>query len=346
MTRTIVLIPTYRGGGAEVISLMLLRHLISQGRLVKGICFNATGPYSAEFAQLSVDEYREPRMFKWPLILAKYRLNSDDLVISMIRSTSLVLFPFVNRIGRIICREANTLDNLTEMKLVKREIYLYLLKRVYRSDNVKLIYNSYITKNSLEKIGSHKNVVIPNPIRFNFKGFGEKNNKDNCIRIIHLGRFNKQKNHQFLVNLGIDLKRQGLDFVMDFYGDGPLRSYFKEKIKDLSLTNNIRIHQFTLNIESHLNHYDMLLLPSFYEGFGNVVLEALASGLSVITSENVGASYFIDHPKLSILPLNIIKWREHVIKQFIYTPSNYDADSMFRSLERFKVDKIFAEYLE
>ena len=346
MSRIIVLIPSYRGGGAEVISLELLKYLNARNDRIIAICFFANGSYKEEFTRYNIDEYFEPKMYRWPLILHKYSLCSEDVVISMIRSTTLVLFPFVLRVKRVICREANTLDNLDKMNLLKRKLYIALLRRVYSSRNVKLIFNSALTRKSFSTFSVHRSTTIPNPLRVNIQEFLQREKSGKSTRIVHFGRFHTQKNHEFIIDLAIELKRISSTFTVDLYGEGELRSTYVDRINHLSLDDIVKVNDFEPNIASELTNYDILLLPSHYEGFGNVVIEALACGLSVITSEYVGATGFIDHPKLTALPLNINMWCKQINNYAFSTFTVVEENALREALDNFRMETIFARYLE
>jgi len=100
----------------------------------------------------------------------------------------------------------------------------------------------------------------------------------------HVGRFDPQKNHMFL----IDVWRRILDNIPDarflLVGDGPLRGKVENKIAEAGLNDRVILTGVRTDVPDLLSAMDVFCFPSIHEGLGIVVLEAQASGLpSVIT---------------------------------------------------------------
>lgn len=109
--------------------------------------------------------------------------------------------------------------------------------------------------------------------------------------ILYVGRIDCNKNILSLVD--ICLKHVGKYACLDIIGAGPLTDLLIKKIdraEDIkylgSKTNN--------EVLDLMCRYDILVLPSLYDGWGAVVNEALQNGMRVIASENCGASVLLD----------------------------------------------------
>jgi glycosyltransferase involved in cell wall biosynthesis len=134
----------------------------------------------------------------------------------------------------------------------------------------------------------NKFVVIPNGI--NTADFKRKNNFDILppVKILFVGRLSKQKNIPRLVE-AFRLFQQKYDSVLHIVGDGEERQEIECLINRNGI-NNVVLHG-NLAGEKLANMYcdcDIFVLPSDYETFGNVNLEAMTSGLPVIASDIPG----------------------------------------------------------
>ncbi len=70
---------------------------------------------------------------------------------------------------------------------------------------------------------------------------------------------------------------------------------YRQLAKQLGRADRVEFHGATNRIEEYYAKADVLLLPTPYDAFGMVVLEAMASGLPVVVSRNAGASELIEH---------------------------------------------------
>ena len=103
----------------------------------------------------------------------------------------------------------------------------------------------------------------------------------------HVGRFNHQKNHEFLVDIFAALVEQNSDAVLLFVGEGDLLPEIKRKVVRLGLSNHVAFLGVRSDVNRLLSAMDVFTLPSFYEGMPNVVIEAQASGLPCVVSDTV-----------------------------------------------------------
>ena len=71
------------------------------------------------------------------------------------------------------------------------------------------------------------------------------------------------------------------DYILDIYGNDPLKEKLLDKINEYKLNDYINIYSEHKNIEKIFPKYDLYLNTSVYEGFGLVTLEALECELPV-----------------------------------------------------------------
>lgn len=111
----------------------------------------------------------------------------------------------------------------------------------------------------------------------------------NDMIMINVGRVEYPKNQRFLINLMIKLNELEKNFKLLLVGNGTDLENLKEYVKNKKINNIYFLGQRT-DINNLLNASDLFLLPSFYEGFPIVSVEAQATGLPCILSGTITKS--------------------------------------------------------
>ena len=127
--------------------------------------------------------------------------------------------------------------------------------------------------------------------------------KDSDIVIGHVGRFMKQKNHEFIVDLFSELHKKNKNYKLLLLGQGPLMGEIKEKVKLLHLNDSVIFSGQKADANNYYNAIDVFLFPSLYEGLGMVIVEAQTSGLTCFASTEVPRIAKVSK-KISFLDLN------------------------------------------
>lgn len=144
--------------------------------------------------------------------------------------------------------------------------------------------------------GSHSFTVIKNGInvnrfRYDLSKRIEIREKyfipDDAIVIGHVGMFNNQKNHRFLLDIYRDIYRFNPNIHLMLVGDGPLKLDFQNKIQKEEYKSNILFVGTTSDVNSYLCAMDAIAMPSLYEGLPLSVIEEQANGLTCILSANI-----------------------------------------------------------
>lgn len=109
----------------------------------------------------------------------------------------------------------------------------------------------------------------------------------------HIGRFTKQKNHLFLLNIMCHIVKQFPDSLLFLIGDGECKNDILSTIHRLQLDRNVIIINPIENVSDYYNLFDMMILPSLFEGLPLVALEAQANGLPILVSDHLTPETFI-----------------------------------------------------
>ena len=106
--------------------------------------------------------------------------------------------------------------------------------------------------------------------------------KKSSIVLGALGRLEPQKNFKFLIPVALELKKRGVSFQFLIGGKGSQETILKSLIDENDLTNVFHFLGFLDNPKDLLMSSDVFLLPSLWEGFGYVIVEASLCELPVI----------------------------------------------------------------
>ena len=93
--------------------------------------------------------------------------------------------------------------------------------------------------------------------------------KEDVLVIGHVGRFMKQKNHDFLIDVFNELIKKDENSILILIGQGPLLNEMKQKVRDLNIEDKVKFIGQVTNVEKYYNIMDIFLFPSIYEGLRN-----------------------------------------------------------------------------
>lgn len=103
----------------------------------------------------------------------------------------------------------------------------------------------------------------------------------------HVGRFAQQKNHGFLIEVFAELLKVRPDARLVLVGQGELEGEVHAKAEAFGVLDGIVFAGVRPDVPALLSAFDVLALPSLYEGMPNVVIEAQAAGLACAVSDTV-----------------------------------------------------------
>lgn len=110
---------------------------------------------------------------------------------------------------------------------------------------------------------------------------------ENKYVVLHIGAFNEQKNHTFLLDIFSQVYRKNQQALLVLIGEGELRKFIEEKVKQLHLEDAVLFMGKQYNVREFYLASDVFLFPSLFEGLGIVAIEAQCSGLPCVVSSEV-----------------------------------------------------------
>jgi glycosyltransferase involved in cell wall biosynthesis len=124
--------------------------------------------------------------------------------------------------------------------------------------------------------------VIYNPLTLQPGSPSQGNSK----RFLAVGRFSYlHKGFDLLIDAFHQFAQKDSEWTLDIVGEGVEEPIYRKMIKDYQLEERIHIHPFTNNIQKYYSEAQVYVLSSRWEGFGLVLVEAMAHGLPVISSD-------------------------------------------------------------
>lgn len=140
---------------------------------------------------------------------------------------------------------------------------------------------------------------------------------DDTLIVGHIGRFVKQKNHEFLIYIFNEIYKRKENSVLVLVGQGPLQKEIEEKVNNLGLQNRV-LFLGQRNDANELYHaMDVFVLPSLYEGLPVVGVEAQAAGLLCkLSNAMTKETKILDTTNFIDLNLPAEVWAEKIIEDY------------------------------
>lgn len=135
----------------------------------------------------------------------------------------------------------------------------------------------------------------------------------------HVGRFEYQKNHPYLLDVFAAVCRERPDACLLLLGDGEDRASMEEKSRQLGVADRVHFLGNRRDAERFYQAMDIFLLPSFFEGLPGVLVEAQAAGLRCLVSDTVTreakATDLVTYLGIGEPPA---QWAKEILKQADY----------------------------
>lgn len=160
----------------------------------------------------------------------------------------------------------------------RRRHYIYQFRKL---DNV-ILLSHQDAKSYYEYDSQFKPTVIHNPLTLQ-PGIPSKGNSR---RFLAVGRFSHQhKGFDLLIEAFNIFSQKNKEWILDIVGEGVEEKLYQSLIEKYYLKERVIIHPFTNQIQDYYSNAQVYVLSSRWEGFGLVLVEAMAHGLPVVSSD-------------------------------------------------------------
>ena len=159
-----------------------------------------------------------------------------------------------------------------------------------------------IMKNAIELERFRFDQITRNMVRAEL-GFDQ-----NTIVLGTAGRMAFQKNHAFLIDMFSEFHKKHPESKLIILGGGELQIDIERQIQDNNLEQDVFLLGWRTDIENYLSAMDVFVLPSKFEGFPVSLVEAAASGLPCVISDQISSeAVFMEN--IWRIPLSVPVWK-------------------------------------
>ena len=145
----------------------------------------------------------------------------------------------------------------------------------------------------------------------------------------HVGRFNYQKNHPYLIDIFAAVCQRRQDAVLLLLGEGSDMDKIREKCRQRGIEDKVRFLGNQKRPEDYYQAMDIFLLPSFFEGLPGVLVEAQAAGLRCFVSDTVTReAQATDLVTYLSIEQPAGRWAEHIL-----AGAGYERRSTYRQMK-------------
>lgn len=227
----------------------------------------------------------------------KIKSLKPDVVLSMPEDIGIYVIPSLigTKIPVVVSERNNprVMPYKKTSRIIRKIVYPFAKGLIFQTEEAA----SFFSVNQ-----QNKGIVLPNPIDLDdlptpYLGAREK-------IIVGAGRLEEQKNFHLLIDAFAVFYKKHKDYKLIIYGEGSMRNDIENHIKSKSLPESvIQLPGRSNNLAQELKGKAMFVLSSNYEGMPNVLIEAMAVGTPVISTDcpSGGSSNLITNFKSGIL---------------------------------------------
>tara|TARA_B110001450_G_C17647224_1_gene491737 strand:- start:847 stop:1923 length:1077 start_codon:yes stop_codon:yes gene_type:complete len=290
--KVLCFIDSFNSGGAQKQMALISNGLTKRGYLLETLQYHPLFFFKTNLVKknnIVSHKYSFIRYIKIIFFLIKYKptviisfLHGPNVLSCIYRSI------FFWRPIKLILGERNYLVGRIKLKeVIKRIPYIF---------SSFIVCNSESQRKKISLFFGKKTLFIPNGTvdpNIKLKKFNQKNNE--TIRLIVPARFIDQKNP---LNLLKALKHTS-NIIVHWYGeifkDYDIYGECMEYIDQNNLKNKFKLFDPVSNIYKVMIKYDAVLLPSFYEGCPNAIIDGMFCGLPILASKVSDNSIYLSH---------------------------------------------------
>ena len=293
-------------------------------------------------------------------VAGQLKKSCPDIVVSALPGTCIKVtvaklfcklnFRYIHRETNIVFRSQFRNNVFSLKKEVIRKLYAFSYKI---ADTV--IANSDDTKFSIMKcyhVPGNKIITLPNPVICSsiIDQYKQSDIADPEFPrkkyILSVGRLVEQKGYDVLIKAYSEIAKHFKDIDLVILGSGPLKDDLLLLCKTLGCEKSVHILDFRKNVYDYYLHCELFVLSSRFEGFGNVVVEALAFGKPAIVTDCKGGPHIIvDEGKNGIIvPMDDIDSLKNSMENILSGKIEFDPKRQKERARYFSIENVAEMY--
>lgn len=343
-------INTLKTGGAEKLVSEIVPRLIKLGNKVDVFVFDGTTSYFKQLlinAGVNIISYKSGCNPYNPLVIFKLvnLLNQYDIVHS--HNTSPQLFVAV---ANLFCKPilittehstSNRRRNKRGFRVIDKFMYNRYSKVICISNSTKEMLSEYIPSIQNRLMTIYNGI---NTVRYSLAPrLSDDEKKTTKFVVTMVARFSYQKDHITVLKALSHLDKS--QFELWLVGDGDRRGLIEYTIKNLGLSDNVRLWGQQNDVRSIIQSSDVIIQISHIEGFGLAAVEGMAAGKPVVATDIPGLSEVISGAGVLVEPQDDIELAE-ALKLLKNNPEFYmtTAQSCATRAKLFDIDVMAKKY--
>lgn len=345
------------GGGAERMMTRLANRFVEEGFSVDLVLASQSGAYLREVGPgVRIVDLGRRRVSAAILPLARYLRRARPIVmlstLNHVNACAAVSRKLAGAGTRLVVRQASVFAPPGEQSL-KQRLSRALLRWAYRNADAVVAISEGVRTSLIEALGlSPQDVeVVYNPaFHSSIVELGRTPPDDESIFdagapvVVAVGSLREQKDYPTLINAFARLRSAARLVIL---GEGPQREELEALVRSLDLQERVLLPGFVNNPFSYVKRARVLVLASRSEGFGNVVVEAMALGTQIIVTDCPGGpGEIVDFGRYGVIvpagdPDSLAEALCAVLAADVVPPERLVARA-----EEFSVSTIASRYLE
>lgn len=286
-------------GGAERATLNLVKGFMQLGMKIDLLLADCSGGLLSEVPpQVSIIDLTGKRVLFSLFPLVRYlRIKRPDLLCSIQTHTSLIAVWAVRlariQIPLVISIHSMLLPHLAAVPSIRNWLVIKLASFFFISADAAICVSQGVAEDLIKTTGMspQKTFVVHNPVVFLGleQAAREPTSHPWCASgtpplILAVGRLAAAKDYPTLLR-AFSLINRNRPANLLILGEGRERPSLQAFVRQLGLTNNVQMPGFVQNPYAYISRARLLVLSSRWEGFGNVLVEALACGTPVVSTD-------------------------------------------------------------
>ena len=298
-------LPSLAGGGAERAAVHILNALDGQQWDRSMYLFDRVGPYLDEVSpEIRLSSGTDPSRFgRWQALRRFIRDTRPEIVVSFLSYFSVLTAVRAAGVGsRVVFNQQTPMSAFLEdgdypwRGRWHRRVFSMVTRAGYAAADLVVTTSCGVASDLQTAFGvSADHVrVIPNPVDIDAVVRAAAEPLDAAFAeqwqspvIVAAGRLAEAKNYPLLID-AVALLRQRVPARLFILGQGELEGAIRARIAERGLTDAVVLCGFQRNPWKFIGKADVFALTSHYEGFGNVLVEAMACGVPVVATASAG----------------------------------------------------------
>lgn len=308
--RVSFVLPSLNGGGAERAAVQVLNGLPADKWDRSMFLFEKTGPYLADLdPSIALESSPSPsRGDRWQALRRFVKDAEPNVVVAFLSFATTLSATRAAQVGaRVVFNQQTPMTAFLSdadyewRQGWRRTVFTATSRLTYSAADLIVATSNGVAEDLTSNFGVNPDAiqVVPNPVDLtavrNSAGEAiELDLADRTPTIVAAGRLADAKNYPLLID-AVAVLRESLPVRLLILGQGELEAALRQQIADRGLGGVVSLLGFQRNPWKYIARADVFALSSHYEGFGNVLIEAMALGVPVVATASAGTRDIINH---------------------------------------------------